>query len=67
MSRTDALAALPADPEFVLHQIWLARLRALIARAEGNESHYRDCRDAYRAMAQRLGFHGHIAMAEAMP
>ena len=66
-SRTDALAALPADPPFVLHQIWLARLRALIARAEGNESDYRDLRDAYRAMAQRLGFHGHIAMAEAMP
>ena len=65
-SRTDALAALPADPEFVLHQIWLTRLRALIARAEGNESDYRDLRDDYRAMAQRLRFHGHLAMAEAM-
>ena len=61
------LAAVPTDPGFVLDEITLLRLRALLARAHDNESAYRDYRDRYRAMATELGFEGHMAWAEAMP
>ena len=46
---------------------WLLRLRALLARAHGDDTGYRDYRDRYRDMAKTLGFEGHIAWAEAMP
>ena len=62
----DRLAAVPTDHRFVLHEIWLQRLRALLARARGDEAAYREYRDRYRAMATSLGFEGHIAWAEAM-
>jgi adenylate cyclase len=62
----DRLAAVPTDPGFVLHEISLLRLRALLARARGDEGTYRDFRDRYRLMATSIGFEGHIAMAEAM-
>ncbi len=62
----DRLAAVPTDPGFVLHEIWLLRMRALLARARGDEAGYRDLVDRYRAMANELDFEGHIAMAEAM-
>ena len=41
-------------------------LRALLARAQGDEEAYRDYRDRYRAMATELGFEGHMLWAEAM-
>ena len=63
----DRLAAAPADDGFVLHEISLLRLRALLARAHGDEAGYRDYRDRYRAMATSLGFEGHMKWAEAMP
>jgi adenylate cyclase len=63
----DRLAAVPTDPGFVLNEIWLLRLRALLARAHGDETGYRKYRDRYRDMAKTLGFEGHIAWAEAMP
>ena len=62
----ERLAAVPTDPGFVLNEIPLLRLRALLARAHGDEAGYRDYRDRYRAMATSLGFEGHIEMAEAM-
>jgi adenylate cyclase len=62
----DQLAAVPTDPGFVLHEIWLLRLRALLARTQGDEIAYRDYRDRYRDMAKTLGFEGHIEWAEAM-
>jgi adenylate cyclase len=62
----DRLAAVPIDPGFVLHEIWLVRLRALLARAHGDDTAYTDFRDSYRDMAKTLGFDGHIAWAEAM-
>jgi len=62
----DRLAGVPTDPGFVLNEIWLLRLRALLARAHGDETGYRDYRDRYRTMATSLGFEGHIAWAEAM-
>ncbi len=61
------LADAQADDGLVIREIWLLRLRALLARAHGDEAAYRDYRDRYRAMAKSLGFEGHIAWAEAMP
>ena len=60
------LAAVPIDPGFVLNEITLLRLRALMAQARGDEAGYRDYRDRYRAMATSLGFEGHMEWAEAM-
>ena len=44
----------------------LGRLRAWLARAQGDEAAYRGLTDRYRAMATSLGFEGHTAMAETM-
>ena len=63
----ERLAAVPVDPGFVAHEVPLLRLRALLARAHGDEAGYRDFRDRYRKMATDLKFEGHIAIAEAMP
>jgi hypothetical protein len=63
----DRLAAAPTDDGFVMRDIWLLRLRALLARAGGDMVAYADLRDRYRDMAKTLGFEGHIAWAEAMP
>ena len=63
----ERLAAAPADEGLVIRDIWLRRLRALLARARGDEAAYRDYRDHYRAMATSLGFEGHMEWAEAMP
>jgi AAA ATPase domain len=63
----ERLAAAPADDGLAMRDIWLLRLRALLARAHGDEARYRDYRDRYRDMAKTLGFEGHIAWAEAMP
>ena len=63
----ERLAAAPAEEGLVMREIWLLRLRALLARARGDDTAYRDYRDRYRDMATSLGFEGHIAWAEAMP
>ena len=42
------------------------RSRALIARARGDEDRYRELAHRYLATATSLGYHGHIAAAEAM-
>jgi hypothetical protein len=61
------MAAAPTDDGLVIRDIWLLRLRALLARARGDAVAYADFRDRYRAMARTLDFEGHIAWAEAMP
>jgi hypothetical protein len=63
----ERLATAPADDGLAMRDIWLLRLRALLARAHGDETAYRDLRDRYRDMARTLGFEGHIAWAETMP
>jgi adenylate cyclase len=65
-SAIDRLAAVPTEPGFVLHDIWLLRMRALLARARDDEVAYRDYRDRYRAMANSLGFERHIAWSSEM-
>ena len=63
----DRLAAEPTDPGFVLFEVPLLRLRALLARVRGDDATYAQFRDRYRDMAKTLGFEGHIALGEAMP
>jgi class 3 adenylate cyclase len=58
--------ALAGDAGAVVN-VGVLRLRALLARAQGDEAAYRDYRDRYRDMAKSLGFEGHMKWAEAMP
>ena len=55
-----------ADHGSAILDITLLRLRALLSRAHGDEYAYRDLSTRYRAMAESLGFQGHIDSAEAM-
>ena len=66
-STIDRLANLPDDVSGVVRDIWLLRLRTLLARTEDDEAAYRELRDRYRAMATSLGFEGHMKWAAAMP
>ncbi len=50
----------------VFRDLTLLRLRALLARARGDEVTYRDFADRYRDMATSLGFVEHMAIAEEM-
>ncbi len=63
----ERLAAAPADEGLVIRDIWLLRLRALLARSHGDEARYREYRDRYRNIAKTLEFEGHIAWGAAMP
>ena len=63
----ERLAAAPAEEGLAIRDIWLLRLRALLARTHGDDAGYREYRDRYRDMAKTLGFEGHTAWAEAMP
>ncbi len=63
----DRLADAPFEPGIVLHEVFLLRLRALLARSQGDDAAYQGLRDRYRELATRLGFEGHIKFAEAMP
>lgn len=62
----DALAAMPADPGNLYHELPLLRLNALIAAARGDDERYREFRDRYRDRSARAGFAGHIALAGSM-
>jgi len=63
----DRLAAARTDPGFVVHEITVLRLRALLARAKSEDADYREFRGRYRKMANDLGVEGHIVVAKAMP
>ena len=64
---TERLAAAPSDERVGVREIWLLRLRALLARARGDAAAYAHFRDRYRDMARSLSFEGHMEWAEAMP
>ena len=49
-----------------MRDIWLLRVRALLARARGDMTAHRDLASQYHALAESLSFEGHIAWAEAM-
>jgi adenylate cyclase len=63
----DRPTAVPTEPDYITHDFWPLRLRAPLARVQGDDAKYRDYRDRYRAMATSLGFERHIKWAEAMP
>jgi len=63
----ERLAGAPADDGLVIRDIWLLRLRALLALAHADGSTYTELRDRYRDMSKSLDFEGHIEWAEAMP
>ncbi len=62
----DRLAALGAEEHWATREITLLRLRALLARARGDDAAHLDLVSRYRAMAKSLGFERHLAWAEAM-
>jgi hypothetical protein len=62
----DRLADLLPDDGSAMGEITLLRLRALLSLARGDDVAHRDLVERYRAMAESLGFEGHIAWAEAM-
>lgn len=56
----DRLAEISTEFPF---EVPLLRLRALVARAQGDDGGYREFADRYRAMATSFGFEGHLALA----
>lgn len=63
---TDQLASVRAADGWALRDIGVLRLRALLARAHGDNAAVRNFVERYRAMAISLGYEGHIAMADSM-
>ena len=57
---------LRADQDSAMLEITLLRLRTLLARARGDKVTLPDLVVAIVAMAESLGFEGHIAWAKAM-
>jgi hypothetical protein len=62
----ERLAVAPADEDRVIRDIWLLRLRALLAGAHGDATAYAELRDRYRDMAKTLGLEGHMKWGESM-
>jgi hypothetical protein len=62
----ERLAGTLPEQRSAIRDIYVLRLRALLANARGDDA-YRDLRDGYRAMAIDLGFEGHMKWAAEMP
>ena len=60
------LAAVPTDPGFVLHELPLLRLKAMLARVRGDEPRCQYFLARFRAKALEAGFEGYLAQADAM-
>jgi hypothetical protein len=67
VAATERLATALHDNALPVRDIWLLRLRALLARVRGDDTDYYDYRTRHHAMATSLGFEGHLDWAEAMP
>ncbi len=63
----DRLEALGWDREWSSRNMSALRLRVELAQARGDQTAYRELRDRFRAMANDLGFEGHMAWAAALP
>jgi class 3 adenylate cyclase len=63
---TDRLADVSAGDGSAMLEITLLRMHTLLARGRGDDVGYRDLAGRYCAMAESLGFEGHIAWAKAM-
>ena len=62
----DWLALVRPDQASAIRDVTLMRLRALLARAHGDDVGFRDLVNRYRHLAHRHGFDGHIDWSEAM-
>lgn len=62
----ERLADLRVDHDSAMLEITLLQLRALLARARGEPALYREAVQQYRALAESLGFEGHVAWAREM-
>jgi hypothetical protein len=62
----DALTHVRASERWAIRDVILLRLRALMVRAHGDDLAYRDLVSRHRAIAESLGYQGHIEWAEAM-
>ncbi|MDT5177260.1 MAG: hypothetical protein QOJ95_1458, partial [Mycobacterium sp.] len=62
----DRLAAVPTAPGFVLHELPLLRLRAILARSAGDERAYEQFLADFRRTALAAEFEGYLAQADAM-
>jgi adenylate cyclase len=62
----DRLSRVPTDAGFVLHDVPLLKLRALLARARGDDASYRSYAKDYAVLANSLGFEAHMAEASAL-
>ena len=63
----ETLANARPGSAWAARDITVLRLRAMLAKACGDENAYRELKERYRAMVTSLGFEGHMAWAEAMP
>jgi len=68
-SAIERLVAVNRELRWATRDVAVLGLRARLALADGRgeDSTYRELRDRYRAMANDLGFEGHMAWAHAMP
>jgi hypothetical protein len=62
----DWRADLPREDGSAVPDITLLHAQALVARARSDDDAFRDVAARYLAMAESLGFEGHIAWALAM-
>jgi adenylate cyclase len=62
----DRLASVPTEPGFVLHELPVLRLRALLAHAHGDEPGYRRFVERLRVMAREADYEVYLAQADAM-
>jgi len=62
----DRLLLLAAKHQWRSRELSGLQLRVLLARARGDGTAYRDLRDRYRAMANDLGYEGHMKWAAEM-
>jgi hypothetical protein len=60
------LATLGVDHELAIREITLLRLRALDARARRDDHAFLGFLARFRAMAESLGYEGHVSSAKAM-
>ncbi|MGO9509714.1 MAG: ATP-binding protein [Mycobacterium sp.] len=63
---TARIAAVPTDGVEPARDMWLLRLRAMLAGARGDAEAYEHFGDRYRDLAKAYEFDGHIGWAEAL-
>jgi adenylate cyclase len=62
----ERLEAVPIEPGFVLHELPILRLRALLAKEAGDQPRYQQLVYRFRAKALAADFEGYLAQADAM-